>query len=184
MPDFLTQPSAFLIFLGIAAFGFLFLVVSLVFVEVFDFFDHDGSMDGHFDGAPTFLSTRVLSVLVTAFGAFGAIGMHLEFSIPASSAMGVAGGFTCAGIVYWFAVFLFNQQATSVTASADLAGRTARVIVSIPESGVGQVRVQMGDEIMDKIARSRDGAAIAENMLVTVDDVIGEIVIVRPHREG
>lgn len=180
MPEFLTQPSAFLIFLGIAGFGFLFLLASLVFGEIFDFFDHDSDIGGHFDGAPTFLSSRVLSVLVTAFGAFGAIGIHLGMSIAMASATGVFGGVTCAGVVYWFATFLFNQQASTVTTSADLQGRSARVIVSIPASGVGQVRCQMGEEILDKIARSRDGAAISENSIVTIEQVLGEIVVVQP----
>ena len=32
---------------------------------------------------------------------------------------------------------------------------------------------------MDKIARTRDGVAIAENMSVQIDEVLGETVIVK-----
>lgn len=177
MPELLQQPSAFLIFLGLAALGFGVLIISLVFGELFDFLAHDADFD---HGGPSFLSSRVLSVLVTAFGGLGAIGINAGMSIAASSAMGFAGGVACAGVVYWFARFLFSQQATTMVTTTDLVGRTARVVVSIPASGVGQVRCQSGEELIDKVARSRTGEAISENSLVTIDQVLGEIVIVQP----
>ena len=52
---------------------------------------------------------------------------------------------------------------------------TARVIIGIPAAGVGQVRCQSGEEIIDKVARSRSGDAIAENSLVTIDQVLGQV---------
>jgi len=178
MLDIFQQPSAFLVFLGLSALGFGVLVISLTFGELFDFLHHDGDFDH--DGGPSFLSSRVLSVLVTAFGALGAIGIQQGMSIPAASGIGFVGGVACAALVYWFARFLFSQQATTMTTSADLAGRTARVIVGIPKEGVGQIRCQTGDEIVDKVARSRSGEAIAENTIVMIDQVLGEIVIVQP----
>lgn len=178
MPELLQQPSAFLIFLGLSALGFGVLLISLIFGELFDFLAHDTDFDH--GGGPSFLSSRVLSVLVTAFGGLGAIGVNAGMSIAASSAMGFAGGVACAGVVYWFARFLYSQQATTMVTTTDLVGHTARVIIGIPASGVGQVRCQSGEEIIDKVARSRSGDAIAENSLVTIDQVLGEIVIVQP----
>ena len=42
-----------------------------------------------------------------------------------------------------------------------------------------QVRCQVGEELIDKIARAGDGSGIPENSVVRVEDVLGEIVIVR-----
>jgi hypothetical protein len=53
------------------------------------------------------------------------------------------------------------------------------VVVAIPPDGVGQVRVRLGEELMDKIARTRDGVAIAENASIRIDEVLGETVIVK-----
>jgi hypothetical protein len=41
------------------------------------------------------------------------------------------------------------------------------------------VRCQLGEDLVDKIARSRDGSAIAENTTVVIEEVLGETVIVR-----
>jgi len=182
MPEILRQPSAFLVFLGLSALGFGVLLVSLIFGELFDFMSHDGDFDH--GGGPSFLSSRVLSVLVTSFGALGAIGVNSGMSIPAASGMGFVGGVGCAALVYWFARFLFSQQATTMTTSADLVGHKARVLVAIPAAGVGQVRCQTGDEIVDKIARSESGEAIPENAIVTIGQVLGEIVIVQPEKRS
>ncbi len=180
MPDWLTQVSAFTVFLGIGGVGFLFLLISLIFGEVFEHFDH--SFDHDLDhGGPTVLSPRVMSVFITAFGGFGAMATHYGLTILPASGVGFVAGATFGAIIFYFARFLYGQQATTQVRSADITGRTARVIVAIPGAGgVGQVRVQVGEEIIDKVARSRDGAAIAANAIVEVQEVLGEIVIVRP----
>ena len=45
--------------------------------------------------------------------------------------------------------------------------------------GVGQIRCRIGEELVDKIARTRDGMAIAENTSVQIEEVLGETVIVK-----
>jgi membrane protein implicated in regulation of membrane protease activity len=178
LPGLFSQFSAFTVFLGIAAVGFVFLLVSLIFGEMFDHFG-----DGHFDhdlghGGPSFFSARILSVFVTAFGGFGAIGTHYGLGVLPSSGIGFLSGIFFASLIWAFASFLYSQQASSDVKSSDLAGQTARVVVSIPTGGVGQVRCQLGEELIDKVARSVDGGAIPENTVVRVDQVLGEIVIV------
>ena len=85
--------SAFAIFLGIAAIGFLFLMVSFVFGEVFghgDFGGHDADLHsdaGDAHGGVSIFSTRVVSVFVTAFGGFGAIGIQMGYRIEISTAI-------------------------------------------------------------------------------------------------
>ena len=176
--------SAFAVFLGIASIGFLFLVISLLFGEFFghgDLVGHDADFHGdvHGDGGVSIFSTRVLSVFVTAFGGFGAIGIHLGYGTEVSTALGVAGGLVFGSIIYLFASFLFSQQASSEIRMSDLAGGTAQVSVAIPKDGVGQVRCTLGESVVEKIARSRDGEQIPLNTLVKIEAVVGETVVVR-----
>jgi hypothetical protein len=176
--------SAFAVFLGIASIGFLFLVISLLFGEFFghgDLVGHDADFHGdvHGDGGVSIFSTRVLSVFVTAFGGFGAIGIHLGYGTEVSTALGVAGGLVFGSIIYLFASFLFSQQASSEIRMSDLAGATAQVSVAIPKGGVGQVRCTVGECVVEKIARSRDGEQIPLNTLVKIEAVVGETVVVR-----
>lgn len=172
--------NAFTVFLAIAAVGFLFLVVSLFFGGIFDHFD--GGFDGHADhGGPGFFSTRVISVFVTAFGAFGAIATTYGSGPLAASAIGFVGGIVLATPIFLFARFLYGQQASSESRASDLVGQTARVIVTIPAGGVGQVRCRVGEELIDKIARARQGDVISENTSVRIEEVLGETVIVTRH---
>jgi membrane protein implicated in regulation of membrane protease activity len=178
MPGVFSEISAFSVFLAIAAIGFLFLVVSLVFGEIFD------HLDLHFDhdmehGGPGFFSARILSVFVTAFGGAGAVATHYELSPLPASGIGFVSGMFFASLIWAFARFLYGQQATTEVRSSDLVGHSARVVVAIPAGGVGQVRCQIGEELIDKIARCQDQQAVPENSVVKVEEVLGEIVIVR-----
>jgi hypothetical protein len=176
--DLLPHMSAFTVFLAIAGVGFLFLIVALIFGEIFDFFDHDLDFD---HGGPGLLSSRVIAVFITAFGAFGAIAVNNGLGTGAATGVGLAGGVVFGGLIYLFLRFLFGQQATSEVLATDLVGQTARVVVTIPANGVGQIRCRLGEELIDKIAQSRDGLAIAENTPVKIEEVLGETVIVRKH---
>lgn len=179
MPAWLSQVSAFGVFLGIAAIGFVFLVISLIFGEIFEHFD--SSFDHGLDhGGPSFLSPRIMSVFVTAFGGFGAVGIHYGLSVLEASGIGFGSGVFFASLIFLFARFLYGQQATTRVLSSDLVGKTARVVVAIPAHGVGQVRCQIGEEVLDKVARSRSGDAVPENAIVTVEETLGEVVIIRP----
>ena len=179
MPDALTHLSAFTVFLAIAALGFLFLLISLVFGEIFEHFEGAGWDHDLSHGGPSFLSVRVISVFVTAFGGFGAIGVHYGLSTLAASGLGFVSGLGFASMIYAFARFLYGQQASSDIHSTDFVGQTARVIVRIPADGVGQIRCQVGEDLVDKIARSEDGQPIPENTLVEVKQLLGEVVVVR-----
>jgi membrane protein implicated in regulation of membrane protease activity len=170
-----SQISAFGVFLAIAGAGFLYLLFTLIFGEIFEHLDHD------FDhGGPSFFSGKVLGVFVTAFGATGAGATHYGLSVPAASGAGLASGIVFGGVIFFFARFLYSQQATTQVTSADMVGCSARVVVAIPSSGVGQVRCQVGEEIVDKVARSEDGEPIAANSIVRIEQVLGEVVIVKP----
>jgi membrane protein implicated in regulation of membrane protease activity len=178
MPVWLSELTAFSVFLGIAGVGFVFLLISLIFGEIFEHFE-GGGFDHSLDhGGPGILSTRVLSVFVTAFGGFGAVATHYGMGPVPASGVGFASGLFFSSLIYAFARFLWSQQATTETRSADLVGQTARVVVGIPTAGVGQVRCLLGEELIDKIARSGDDQPIPENAVVRIQEVLGETVIV------
>jgi membrane protein implicated in regulation of membrane protease activity len=174
MPQAVSEVSAFTVFLVIAGAGFVFLLISLIFGEIFDLFDLD-----HDVGGPSFFSTRVLSVFVTAFGGTGAVASYYGLTTVGASLVGFVSGLVFGSLIYFFARFLYNQQASTDIKTNDLVGITARVIIGIPPEGVGQIRCRLGEELVDKIARSRDGQAIPENSVVHVEEVLGETVVVR-----
>jgi membrane protein implicated in regulation of membrane protease activity len=176
----LSPISAFSVFLAIAAVGFLFLIISLVFGEVFDHFGDGVDVDlDH--GGPGIFSGRVMAVFITAFGGFGAVATHYGLGPVPASGVGFMSGIVFGGAIYMFARFLFGQQASSDVGSHDLVGQIARVVVAIPAGGVGQIRCRLGEELVDKIARARGGDSIAENASVIVEEVLGETVIVKKH---
>ncbi len=173
--------SAFDIFLAIAAVGFLFLMVSFVFGELFGHGDvggHGGDVHGDIHGV-NFLNPRVLSVFVTAFGGFGAIGAHLGYRTEISTAIGLVGGVVFGGIIYLFARFLYGQQASSGVVVGELVGRTGQISVAIPAGGLGQVRCALGETVIEKLARAVDGGAILVNTSVRIESIAGETVLVR-----
>jgi membrane protein implicated in regulation of membrane protease activity len=169
--------SAFVTFLAIAVFGFVFLLASAVLGDLFEHGDLGHDVGDH--GGPSILSTRVLSGFVTAFGGFGAIAVHLGYGVGTSTAIGFGGGVLFAGLVYLFIWVLFSQQASSHVVVGDLVGRSAEVSVAIPKGGLGQVRCTLGDNVIEKIARSKDNEEIPANSVVKIEAVVGETVLVR-----
>jgi len=176
MSEWFSNVSAFVVFLSIAGIGFLFLLISLIFGEIFDFFHFDHDFD---HGGPSFFSTRVLSVFITAFGGVGAIGVRYGLSTGMASLAGFASGMALGWLIYLFARFLYGQQASSDMSVQDLVNHTGRVVIAIPAGGVGQIRLQIGETLVDKIARSHDGQPIPENAVARVEEVLGETVVVR-----
>ena len=173
----LGSTSAFITFLAIAVFGFVFLLASAVLGDIFE--HGDLGHDAGDQGGPSILSTRVLSGFVTAFGGFGAIAIHLGYGLGASTATAFGGGVLFAGLIYVFIWVLFSQQASSHIVIGDLVGKEAEVCVAIPKGGLGQVRCTMGDSVIEKIARAKDNQQIAANTVVKIESIVGETVLVR-----
>lgn len=179
MPEFLSNITPLVIFLAIAALGFVFLVISLVVGDIFDSLGFDLGLDGGPDGHA--LDSRVISVFVTAFGGFGAIGIQMGLSIVASSLLGLGGGVLFGGLVSLFGRFLYKQQSSSSITTAQLIGRPAQVVVSIAPGSLGQVSCRIGEERVEKLARTRDNREIKAGATVRVDEVAGDSLIVSPY---
>ena len=182
MPEFLSNVSTLMVFLAIGAIGFVFLLVSLILGDIFDSFGVETGLEGT-DGHG-FLDSRVISVFLTAFGGFGAIGIQMGLGIVASSLLGLAGGVVLGAVVSFFARFLYRQQSSSSVSTAQLIGRTAQVIVSIAPGSLGQISCRIGEERVEKLARSKDNREIKTGAMVRVDEIAGDSVIVSPYTEA
>lgn len=165
-----------ILFLIITGVGFVFLVASLVVGDLFEQFNMGVSFDSGADIA--FLDSRVLSVFITAFGGFGAIGVQIGWGSLASSLFGLVGGLVFAGVVAAFAAFLNSQQASSHTSASQLVGRTAQVTVSIKPDQLGQITCRIGEERVEKLARTANGVEIKTGAIVRIESIAGDSVIV------
>ncbi len=179
--DFVSNLNLLALFAIIGGIGFVFLLVSLVVGDIFEAvgFDLDAGDSGLDFG---FLDSRVLAVFITAFGGFGAIGVQIGFGAIGSSLIGLLGGVIFGGVVSLFGRFLIGQQASSSVTDDDLIGKTAQVAVGIKQGQVGQISVRIGDERVEKIARSKDGEEIKVGAIVRVAAVAGDSVIVEIER--
>jgi membrane protein implicated in regulation of membrane protease activity len=172
-----------LIYAGIAAFGFLFLVVMLLVGELFgdhDIAGHDVSVEHGDAGGPSVFSARIMASFIMAFGVGGVVARYYGLSHPAASGVGTATGIVLAGVVYQFARILYSQQASSEVRMPALVGRTAEVSVAIPKGGLGQVTVMYGGERTEHIARSEDGRPLARGSVVVIRSLGGDSVVVTP----
>ena len=182
MTEFLSSVTPLMVFLAIAAIGFIFLVISMVVGDVFDQVGVDTTgldgTDGH-----GFLDSRAISVFVTSFGGFGAIGIQMGLTIVVSSILGLVGGIVLGGIVTIFARFLYKQQASTTVTATQMVGRTAQVIVGIAPGSVGQVSCRIGEERIEKMARSKGNQEIKAGSMVRVEEIAGDSLIVSPLSE-
>jgi len=174
----MTDFSLMTIFLGIGGFGFLFLLISFIVGDVFDAigFEFDVDLDSSHDFG--LLDSRVISIFLTAFGGFGAIGATLGYGALASSLFGIAGGIIFGALVFYFGRFLYRQQSSSSVSEQDLIGRTAQVVVPIHANQIGQIACRIGEERIEKIARARDGQEIKSGATVRIEEITGDAVIV------
>ena len=175
--DFLSNLNLLVLFAIIGGVGFLFLLASLVIGDLFEAvgFDLDGGDTGTDFGL---LDSRVRSVFITALGGFGVIGVQMGYGAGASSLIGLLGGVVFGGVVSLFGRFLIGQQASSTVTDNDLVGRTAQVTVAIKPGELGQITARIGDERVERIARSAGNEEIKPGTIVTISSVAGDSVIV------
>ena len=169
-----------MVFLVIFGIGFLFLMVSLLIGDLFEAFDFDVDFDA--DGGEGnsfgFFDSRVISMFLTAFGGTGALGLLYGYGLLLSSVIGVVSGLVFGGFIFAFGYLLFSQQSSSSVSSRDLVGRTAKVTVGIEEGGIGQISCKIGEERVEKIARTRSGKMISAGETVFIEENAGDSFIV------
>ena len=173
-----------IIYAGIAAFGFLFLLVMLFageFGSDHEITAHDGALDhaGEF-GGPSIYSARIMASFLTAFGVGGVVARYYGLSHPAASGVGIVAGAVMSSIVFQFAKILYSQQASSEVQMAALVGRSAEVSVGIPVGGVGQITLTVAGQRTEQVARSATGGAVARGTEVLITALRGDSVVVAP----
>jgi hypothetical protein len=180
MWEWLSNLSSLSVFIAVGALGFLFLLFSFLFGEFFEEFDFDDGADQDIGDGPSVFNLRTLSIFITGLGGLGAIAELRGAGAVVSVFIGLAGGVALAGAVYGFALYLYRQQSSSHITAEDLIGCRGELIVGIPAGGLGQARCLVGETMVEKIARSRDGGAIPTGAAVRIEEFAGEAVIVRP----
>lgn len=166
------------IFLIIGAVGFLFLLVSLIIGDIFEALHIDFGLDASHDFG--IFDSRVIAVFLTAFGGFGAIGANLGWGALGGSLFGLLGGFVFGAIVFYFGKLLYSQQSSSSVSNEDLVGRTAQVVVNIKPNQLGQISCLIGEEKVEKLARTASGEELRAGQLVRIDAIGSDSVIVSP----
>lgn len=164
-----------IVYLSLAIIGLALLLVSALFGH------HD--VDFHADIAEAgggFLSIRAMAVFFMAFGTIGAIAKHYGQSHFASSAWGIASGVLMVGVYFLSMNLVKSQQASSLVNDGDLLGLTARVTVTIPVDGFGEVSCQVKAQTSRRMARATRGAPIAEGHVVRILEVQGDVCAVEP----
>ena len=163
-----------LIFLALAVVGLLLLLVSA-------FGGHDTEFHADIDHAGFgFLSVRAFAVFFLAFGVVGAIGRYYGRGALVSSLLGILAGAAMMAVYLGAMNVVKSQQASSLIADADLVGHAARVIVAIPADGFGEVQCTAKAQTTRRMARSKTHTAIAENEVVRIQQMQGDVAIVEP----
>ncbi len=164
------------VFLVIGGIGFLFLMISLIVGDLFDAFQIDLDLDTNGDFG--LFDSRVISVFLTALGFVGALSVQFGFGSLVAGLFGLATGIGLGALVFAFGYFLHKQQASSSVGDRDLLGRTAQVVVGIRPGSVGQISCLIGDERVEKVARSKYDEEIEAGKTVFIEEVTGEAIIV------
>lgn len=172
----MAEITALTIFLIIGGVGFLFLMISLIVGDLFEAFDVDLDLDTNGDFG--LFDSRVVSVFLTALGFVGALSVQFGFGLIIAGLFGLATGIVLGAVVFAFGYFLHKQQASSSVGDRDLLGRTAQVVVGIRPGSIGQISCLIGDERVEKIARSKYDVEIEAGKTVFIEEVSGEAIIV------
>ena len=126
------------------------------------------------------LSPITIASFVTAFGAFGLIGLCLfDASARVSLIWAAAGGLVIAVIAHFaFGYFLIAPQGSSEVRLSDLAGSQAEVITPIPGDSVGEIAFVAQGGRVTYTAKSANNTPIARGSTVIIEKVVGGVAVV------
>jgi hypothetical protein len=176
-----------MVFLIIFGVGLMLAVITFAVGELFDLGDSgDAGSELGEPGASPF-SSRILFVFMTAFGGFGYIGQSLDWGVPASITLALAGGLGVAAGTFFLIVLPMARQQGSVHVTEDeFLDREAQVTAEIPEGGLGRVTlvVRSSGARMSQAARSANGERIPFGTAVRVVGVGTGVVTVVPLSVG
>jgi membrane protein implicated in regulation of membrane protease activity len=138
-------------------------------------FDH-GTVD-----VPS-LSPVTIASFVTSFGAFGLIATGLFGASSALSLLWATVGALIVAIIAHFAFgyFLIAPQSSSEVTASYVVGATGEVITPIAEGRLGEVAFVARGGRVTTSARAADRMTIPRGTVVRIEQVVGNVAIVRP----
>lgn len=169
--------------------SFIFALVSLAGMGIGDAFDFDADVEMDIDGDG--IDFAAISPLALAMfgGTFGLTGLvtRLWFDMGAvpSIALSFLAGLVVGALTQVFYVYVLSRSRSShYSLSRDEVGRSAEVIISIPNEGVGTIAF---DNVSGRVtlgARSLGGKQIAKGSAVRIEKISGRVAFVRPLELG
>ena len=164
-----------LLYLAIFLLGLLFLLITFVAGEVFDFLGDHISHDGDPSHA---LSGKTVAAAMTAFGATGMITRVYDFGTGLSVLVSLLAALSFGALVAWLMGVIYRQTASSNITSSTLQGRIGEVTIAIPANSFGEVLVATFESTRQIPARSSDGAVIPAGSRVRIVEILGNVVVV------
>jgi membrane protein implicated in regulation of membrane protease activity len=128
------------------------------------------------------LSPITIASFVTAFGAFGLIGMGLfDATMRGSLVWAAVGGLVVAVLAHFaFGYFLIAPQGSSEVQLRSLIGCEAEVITPIPADSVGEIAFVAQGGRVTYTAKSANSTPISRGTSVVIEKVSGGVAIVHP----
>jgi membrane-bound ClpP family serine protease len=170
-----------LLYFAIALIGTLFLILSAVLGEVFDFFGGDADVDG--DVHP--LSGKVIATGMTAFGATGMITQYYNWGPLLSAVTSAVAALFLGAAAWWLISALQSQTGSTDTIVTSMRGRSGQVTVTIPSGAIGEIQLSSVTGTRHMSARAVDGGTIPAGTTVRVVETSGSILLVEQvdHRQ-
>ena len=137
-----------------------------------------GDMGGGVHFSP--LSPAVISVFLATFGGAGIICIQVFeidplISIIPSTIVAVS----CGVAVFKVLDYVFTKAQGGIEVNlAQLIGREAEVIISIPKDGMGEIAFNTSGGRTNTAARSATGKAIPKTSLVKISKIVGSVYLV------
>jgi hypothetical protein len=128
------------------------------------------------------LSPISIAAFITSFGGIGIIATQGFRTGELTSLIWAIGGSIAVALVshlLFFYIFI-APQASSALKPGDVIGITAEVTVPIPGDSVGEISYVAMGERHTATARSQEGHAIPRGSLVTIERILGTVMIVKP----
>lgn len=170
-----------LIYVVVLGVSFIFAVLSLLGAEIGQAFDLGGDIDHeafHF----IHISPFALAMFGATFGLTGLMTrLWLEMSpLPSIFWATLVALVTGAGAQLFFIYVLSPTRSSHFSLTEDAVGRIATVLITIPQSGQGQIAYDNQSGRITLGARSSAGKAIHSGEAVVIEQIVGRVAFVRP----
>lgn len=138
---------------------------------------HESEFQDQAAHGPSPFSMRTFSIFMMIFGFGGSLAKFYGVSNIIASLIGIGSGFIAAAIGFQLIKILYGQQADSTINIAELVGKTAEVINTIPSESVGEVTIIHRGQRKDLLARSSEGSILAGTKVKIIDDLGSSVLV-------